>query len=103
MDFLALGKRIRQQRKFLKMTQTDLANAINVSTSYIGHIERGLKHCSLETIVALSKALHVTPDMLLQDSLESNPTIRFEDMSVTTRSMLNDIANVLREYEDQKD
>lgn len=102
MDFIALGKRIRQQRKFLKMTQTDLANAVDVSTSYIGHIERGLKHCSLETIVALSKALHVTPDMLLQDSLEANASMRFEDMSVTTRSMLNDIANILREYDIQK-
>lgn len=103
MDFQALGKRIRQQRKMLKMTQADLANAINVSTSYIGHIERGLKHCSLETIVALCNTLHISPDMLLQDSLENAMTDRFEDMSIASRSMLKDIANVLREYDSQKD
>ena len=99
MDFEALGKRIRQQRKTLKMTQSELAKAIGVSTSYIGHIERGLKHCSLETIVALSNILHITPDILLQDSLQNTLSERSSELPVKTRAMLNDILNILREYD----
>lgn len=99
MDYEALGRRVRQQRKLLKMTQEDLAAAAEVSTSYIGHIERGLKRCSLETLVCISNALDVTPDILLQDSLSDNLTNKDMGLSATTRSMLNDIANVLREYD----
>ena len=42
MDYEALGKRVRQQRKLANMTQSQLAAAIQVSTSYIGHFERGI-------------------------------------------------------------
>ena len=81
------------------MTQEELATAADVSTSYIGHNERGLKRCSLETLIGISNALNVTPDILLQDSLRGDPTDKVEGMSATTRSMLNDIAKVLREYD----
>ena len=99
MDYEALGKRVRQQRKLLSMTQSQLAAAIHVSTSYIGHIERGIKHCSLDTVVDLSNVLRVTPDILLQDSLDNALISDFNDMSVTNRSILNDIAHILREYD----
>lgn len=99
MDYEALGRRVRQQRKLLKMTQEELASAAEVSTSYIGHIERGLKRCSLETLIGISNALNVTPDILLQDSLNGAPADKEESMSASTRSMLNDIANILREYD----
>lgn len=99
MDYEALGKRVRQQRKLANMTQSQLAAAIQVSTSYIGHIECGIKHCSLETVVDLSNVLRVTPDILLQDSLDNALITDFNDMSVTNRSILNDIAHILREYD----
>lgn len=97
MDYKALGYRIRQQRKLLNMTQEDLAAASNVSTSYIGHIERGIKHCSLETIIDICNALNVTPDVLLKDSLGIDEVRNNEDLSSASRSLLNDIANILRE------
>lgn len=99
MNFVALGKRIRQQRKMLKMTQEELAVAAEVSTSYIGHIERGIKRCSLETLVAIANTLKVTPDFLLQDSLQSCTIGSTPGISDRTRSMLNEIASILRDYE----
>lgn len=99
MDFEALGKRIRQQRKLMKMTQEQLAVAAEVSTSYIGHIERGIKRCSLETLVAIANTLKITPDQLLQDSLESSMVGGVPGISDKTRSMLNEIASILRDYE----
>lgn len=99
MDYIALGKRIRQQRKILNMTQSELAKAVDVSTAYIGHIERGIKHCSLDTIVDLANTLRIAPDILLQDSLNPELFSNYEDMSLTNRSILNGIANVLREHD----
>ena len=102
MDFEALGRRIRQHRKLLKLTQEELAKAADVSTSYIGHIERGIKRCSLETLVAISNHLGVNPDILLQDSLNDGLIGDCQGMSQPTRAMLNDIINVLREHDNPK-
>jgi len=99
MNYESLGQRIRQQRKLLKMTQEALASAANVSTSYIGHIERGLKHCSLDTLIAICNTLNVSPTMLLQDSLDDGLVSNDFSLSKEARSVLKDIANVLREHE----
>lgn len=99
MDYKALGRRIRQQRKMMKMTQEELASVSNVSTSYIGHIERGIKRCSLETLICICNALDVAPNHLLQDSLTRRPIDRDQDLSPRTRAMLEDIAQVLHEHD----
>ena len=60
-----IGERIRTLRKRNGMTQEQLAEAANLSVPYISHIERGFKRPSLETLVRLTVALHVTADVLL--------------------------------------
>lgn len=40
MDYHALGKRIREERLRLNLTQEKLAEEVGVSTAYIGQIER---------------------------------------------------------------
>ena len=47
------------------MTQEQLAEAACLSVPYISHIERGVKRPSLETLVRVAGALHVTADCLL--------------------------------------
>jgi transcriptional regulator with XRE-family HTH domain len=101
-DYKALGQRIRQQRKLMEMTQEELASVSDVSTSYIGHIERGIKHCSLETLVCICNALNIPPNSLLQDSLEHPPVETNIDLSPTSRSLLNSFVQLLKEH-DQKD
>lgn len=64
-DYVAMGGRIRQARKSKKMTQAELAELIGVSTSYIGHIERGIKRCSLDAAAALCMALEMDADLLI--------------------------------------
>ncbi|HIS84530.1 MAG TPA: helix-turn-helix transcriptional regulator [Candidatus Faecivicinus avistercoris] len=99
-DYVALGLRIRQQRKMLKLTQEALAEKVDVSTSYIGHIERGQKRCSLETLVSIADALGVTPDLLLRDSLEVSTVVQDATVSPRTLALFNDILRVLREHEE---
>lgn len=66
-DYVSLGQRIRKARKSLKLTQEQLAEACDLSTAHIGHIERGTRALSIESLVTLSSVLNVSTDYLLLD------------------------------------
>lgn len=51
-----VGNKIRERRNFLKVTQENLANDINVSASFISDIENGRRKMSLETMIKISIA-----------------------------------------------
>jgi transcriptional regulator with XRE-family HTH domain len=55
-DYKEIGQRIRKLRRDKNITQDQLAEMAGVSCSFIGHIERGEKILSLETLARLSKA-----------------------------------------------
>ena len=99
MDYEALGQRIRQQRKLMKMTQEELASVSDVSTSYIGHIERGIKRCSLETLICICNSLQIAPNSLLQDSLDQALIQSNLDLSPASLALLDDIVHVLEEHD----
>lgn len=69
MNYLALGRRIREERLKLNLTQERLSESIDVSNSYIGQIERGERSLTLETLIKISKRLGVTVDYLLKESV----------------------------------
>ena len=64
-DYLSIGKRVRERREEMDLTQRDLADTIGVSGSFIGYIERAEKVPSLETVALLSQALGVSLDRLV--------------------------------------
>ena len=72
MKYADFGKRIREERLKLGLTQERLAEDVNLSTAYIGQIERGERTPTLENIVAIANRLGVTMDYLLSDSVNSN-------------------------------
>lgn len=67
MDYKRLGKRIREKRQRLNLTQAQLAEEINISDTYMGAIERGERSLTLDTLVRLANRLGVTVDYLLSD------------------------------------
>ena len=69
-----LGKRIAENRKHLKLTQEQLAEAIDMSSSFLGHIERGTRVSSLETLVKICNVLDTNPGFLLAASLTCDTT-----------------------------
>lgn len=69
MIYNLLGKRIREERTKLNLTQEQLAEKVDISTSYVGQIERGERNISLDTLVNVANILGVTIDFLLQDSI----------------------------------
>lgn len=70
MDFIKLGERIKEERIKRQKTQDNLAEAINMSTSYVGQIERGERHLTLDTLVCIANYLKLSVDYLIRDSLE---------------------------------
>ncbi len=95
LDYEAMGKRVRLYRKQRKLTQADLAEAVGISTSFMGHIERGTRVASLETLLNLSETLGVTMDALVTGA-DPGPI----DGPNTTYKMrvLNDVLRVLNEH-----
>lgn len=71
-DYQTLGGQVRRLRKKCGYSQEQLAEYCDISTSFLGHIERGTRKMSLETLVALAEALHTTPNELLQDKIPLN-------------------------------
>lgn len=65
MDYIQLGKRVRIRRNVLGITQAKLAEMISVSTPFVGHIERGTRKISVETLYKLCKALDTSADFLI--------------------------------------
>lgn len=65
MLYVQIGKRIRKLRKQKKMTQMELAEQAEISLSFLGHIERGTRKLSVETLFAICRALDCSADMLM--------------------------------------
>ena len=72
MDYKRLGKRIREERQRLNLTQAQLAESIDISDTYMGAIERGERSLTLDTLVRLVNRLGVTVDYMLADSGTDN-------------------------------
>ena len=72
MDYKRLGKRIREERIKLNLTQAQLAEAIDISDTYMGAIERGERSLTLDTLVKLVNRLGVTVDYMLSDFVADN-------------------------------
>ncbi|MCM1038739.1 MAG: helix-turn-helix domain-containing protein [Roseburia sp.] len=95
MDRIILGKRLREERIRSGLTQEQTAEYINVSTSYIGLIERGERSVTLEKIILLADCFHVSVDCLLQDFLPSSPSIDEKQMLLLWNSATEDEKSII--------
>lgn len=80
MDYRMLGKNVKKYRLLLGMKQEDLAEKVGCSSSHIGQIENARGIPSLEMTVDIAKALHVTVDQLILDSLECPEIVFLRDI-----------------------
>lgn len=64
-NYVLLGRNIHRLRKEKGWTQEELGRRVRKSTSFIGHVERGTRFASVETLVDIARALETTPDRLL--------------------------------------
>ncbi len=64
-DFKLVGKRIKDSRLCLSLSQMQLAERVNISVPYLSNIEGGVKQPSLEILILIANELRVTVDELL--------------------------------------
>lgn len=108
MDYQALGKRIREERLKLHLTQEKLAEDIGVSNTYIGLIERGERSLTLDTLVRLANRLGITIDYLLQDSIDPKDDVYekiwrqlFYNATSDQQEMMINVIKLLLDYTSQ--
>ena len=106
-DYKELGKRIRAERRKQDLTQETLAEMANISDSFMGHIERGGRTLSIETLAKLANALNLSieyivcgefnyqPDMLPAEILDA-----LNRMSSNQRKVFLKIMKTLATHQD---
>ena len=97
MDYKDLGNRVRTVRRQQSLTQEQLAEKVGISPSFLGHIERGTRVASLDTLVALCNTLNVTPEYLLSASLHSFDHKMPEGLSERERATLSEFLRLAQD------
>lgn len=64
MDWIAIGKRIRQQREYMGLTREQFAEQIDVTPKFCSDIETGAKGMSIPTLCRISKVLRLSTDYI---------------------------------------
>lgn len=97
MDYKDLGARVRVIRRQQSLTQEELAEKVGISASFLGHIERGSRVASLETLVSLCNVLNTTPEYLLSASLHSFDRSMPEGLSDNDRAKLSEFLRLAQD------
>lgn len=71
-DFRTIGNKLLDIRKKAGLTQSEVAEAANLSDRTYADIERGTVNMRIETILKICGALNITPDTVLT---EENPKL----------------------------
>lgn len=63
------GTNLNYLRKINNMTQTDLANKLNITHQTISNYEHGNRYCDLDMLIQISELFNVSIDDLLKKKL----------------------------------
>lgn len=114
MDYSGLGKRIRNYRQQLKMSQQMLGDRTDYSVQHISHIETGKTKLSVECLFDIANALNVSLDELACGYVNSSSVVLddelkllLEDCSAQEKEIIIDtiktLKNSLRKYKIQEE
>lgn len=73
-DFTAVGGRLYSARRSLGLTQAEAAERAGISDRAYADMERGTVNMRVETLLRVCDALHLTPDELLTEREQSDPS-----------------------------
>ena len=81
MEYASIGHNSRKRRDEIGITQEALAEMVELSTSYMGAIERGEKLPKLTVFIRIANALEISADRLLSGVLTVGNEIVASDLS----------------------
>jgi len=74
-----LGDRIKQRRKELSMSQSELASIVGISYAQIGRYETKDTQPPTKTLTAIADALKVSPDFLIYGTSDEKAKTKLSD------------------------
>jgi transcriptional regulator with XRE-family HTH domain len=77
--------RLRELRRQKDLSQTELADRVQVHSTHISRYERGLSRPSADTLKRLADVLGVSGDYLLEGATDEAAKARFEDRELLRR------------------
>ncbi|MEE0181315.1 MAG: helix-turn-helix transcriptional regulator [Anaerovoracaceae bacterium] len=83
MNYYEIGQKIRKKRKALGLSQEELAEKVEISTTHMSHIETGNTKLSLAVFVSIAEALSCQTDELLYDIGAASKQISSENILLT--------------------
>ncbi len=103
-----LGKRIRNYRIALGLSQEKLAELARCHPTYIGQVERGEKNATIESVEKIASALNVSLSKLFEklgaeDDARNVPLECYELISAKTPAEQEQIYRILIEIDKYKD
>ncbi|MCL6638375.1 MAG: helix-turn-helix domain-containing protein [Firmicutes bacterium] len=84
-----IGRRIKEARHKLGLTQEELGDRANLHYSYIGQLERGNKVPSLKTLKKIASALNIRLEVLLED----NPDRDLSPQQLLVQELVSTVKN----------
>ena len=107
MDYMKLGEKLKKERIRKRLTQETLAEMADITSSYVGQIERGERKVTLAKLVRIANVLNVSIDYLLSDTVElvdDNLQVEIKNamnnMEEKDKLMIIDIIKIINDYKD---
>jgi transcriptional regulator with XRE-family HTH domain len=94
-DYRALGARIRAERRRREITQEKLAEMVDISVSFMGHVERGGRTLSIETLIKLANVLELSIEYLVGGEFNYQPAMLPRDIQAALDKLTSSQRKVL--------
>ena len=97
-SLIEMGNRIAIRRKHLEISQSQLAERVDISSKHLSNIERGRGRPSFEVLISLCNELKVTPDYLLMGSMHPQgvPQNLIDSLSLCTKEDVALLEDIIR-------
>lgn len=108
MSLKTIGQNIRAHRQSQHMSIEELAFKAELSKNYLSLVERGQKTPSLETLISIANALHVSADQILCDVVDAGFKVRstvlserIEKVSPARRKLIYNVLEALLQEDEE--
>jgi transcriptional regulator with XRE-family HTH domain len=105
LDSVAFGKRVKEARVEIKLTQEKMAKMLSISVSHVRHIESGNRVPGLRMFAEMCDISHVSPGRLMQDSVGKTERDELKMLDEQMKSMnakylklTTDMVSVIAEF-----
>ena len=87
-----IGRRIKECREKLGLTQEEFAEKVGLATNYISTVERGASFPRCEKLVAIINGLEVSADAIFCDVITHSTEYRTNELSASMVDLPLDVS-----------